>query len=89
MTTTQPGIGIAGMVALHIARSDWASINTYLNSKPTIGRYEVSIIREICKHQRTHGIPITNNEEQQLIDLYKGNGRPTDFAQAWLAIHRD
>ena len=89
MTTTQPGIGIAGMVALHIARSDWASINTYLNSKPTIGRYGVSIIREICKRQRTHGIPISMDDEQRLIEFYTGDDRPTNFAQAWLAIHRD
>lgn len=86
MTTTRPGIGIAGMFAIHMGQQDWATIDAYLNAKPTIGRYEVSIIREICKHQRTYGIPISIDDELELVKKYLSEDRPTSFVAAWQSL---
>ena len=48
---------------------DWRMLRTYL-------------IREICKHQRTHGIPISIDDELALIEVTGESGSGLVKAQA-------
>ena len=52
---------------------DWRMLRTYL-------------IREICKHQRTHGIPISDDDEIALLELYDAENPPTSFVGAWKSL---
>lgn len=80
MTTA---IGVTGWFVTTLATRSWEQIDDYLATRRPRGRFLASVIRTICARQRTHGIPISLEEEIVLIALYDTDSPPSSFVNAW------
>ena len=79
------GTGVTGWFVIELVKRDWNTIDNYLNTRCS-GRFRDGVIREVCKRQRSHGIPISSDDELALIALYDGPMPPASFVEAWQGL---